>query len=146
MATQTLQPGCVPANPIVAAYLAARASDDQIDQSDGPNDSFEARMAQFTAAGAREYAMAWGINDPEHGALVALLTADRLQNLIDGYSLTNDRRQKVVTFGIEELYEVRQIKDALLNLWRHLDPCPRRHLQPLATDLGLIDKNGNSVD
>jgi hypothetical protein len=90
--------------------------------------------------------MAWGIRTPEHGALVALLTANRLQNLIDGYSLANDRRQKVVTFGTEELYEVRQIKDALLNLWRHLDPHPCRHLQPLAIGLGLIDDNGNAVD
>ena len=146
MATQTLQPGCAPANPIVAAYLAARAEDNRIDASDAPSDDFSARMAQFTAAGAREYTMSWGIHDPEHGALVALLAADRLQNLIDGYSHLNDRQQKVLTFGIDELYEVQRIKHALLHLWQHLDPLPRRHLKPLAIELRLIDQNGSSVD
>ena len=88
--------------------------------------------------------MAWGIDDADHGALVALLAANRLQCLIDGYARTNDKGQSIVTFGAEELYEVRQIKDAMLNLWRHLDPV-RHDLQPLAREMGLIDQNGNSA-
>lgn len=146
MATQSVQPGCAPANPIVTAFLVARAKDTQIDQSDEPNDSVEARMAQFASAGARDYAMAWSIKSDDHGALVALIAADRLDALIENYSLRNDRGQKVLTFGIEELHEVRQIKDALLNLWRHLDPGPRPALRPLALDLHLIDELGNAID
>lgn len=145
MALATLRAQSAPASAIVEAFLAARAEDERIDQADGPNDTFEARMAQFAQAGARHYAMAWGIESAEHAALVALLTADRLQNLIDGYSRQNDRGEKVVTFGAEELYEVKQIKDALIHLWRHLNSCPSSRLRTLATDLDLIDRNGNPV-
>jgi len=35
MATQTLQPGHVPANPLVEAYLAASANDEAIDNQIG---------------------------------------------------------------------------------------------------------------
>jgi hypothetical protein len=86
--------------------------------------------------------MGWAPHDGEHAALVALLAADRLQDLIDGFSLADDAGRKVVTFGIDELYEVKQIKDALLNLWRHLDAGPARRLESLALDMGLIDKIG----
>ena len=146
MATRSLHPGSAPANPIVAAYLAARANEAHLDQSDLPTDSFEMRMAQFVEAGARNYVTAWGIQSAEHGALVALLTADRLRGLIEGFATYNVRKQRVVTFGIEELNEVREIRHSLVNLWRHLDSNRSPALRSLAYDLGLIDDDGNHAD
>lgn len=142
MATTTLQVESAPANPIVAAYLAARANEQRSDANRGNTETIDTRMAQYAESGGRDYAMSWGINDGEHAALVALLTADRLQHLIDGFSRRDDLDRRVVTFGIEELYEVKQIKDALVNLWRHLDAGPQRKLMPLALDMALVDKNG----
>ena len=145
MATQTVQPGCAPANPIVEAYLTARAAEGQADQDCNGADDTALRMAQFTHRGAADYAISWGIHDPQHAALVALLAANRLESLVEGYAVYNDRMQRVVTFGTEELYELKQVTDALLNLWRHLDGNPRSKLEALALDMGLIDKNGTSV-
>lgn len=145
MNMHTILPEPSPANPIVAAYLAARANDRRYEEQD-QHDTIEVRAAQFAEGGGRHYAMAWGITDAEHAALVALLTADRLTNLIDGYSRCNDRRQKVLTIGAEEAYELMQIKHALVNLWRFLDPAPTRKLQPLAQDMGLVNANGHTED
>jgi hypothetical protein len=146
MATTTLQAESAPANPIVAAYLAARANEQRFDANQCQTENVEARLAQYAEGGGRDYAMSWGINDGEHAALVALLTADRLQHLIDGFSRRDDLDRRVVTFGIQELYEVERIKSALVNLWRHLDAGPNRKLKPLALDLGLIDKKDNARD
>lgn len=145
MATHSVQPGAAPANPGVSAYLAAHADELRFDQADdGGSDTLESRMAQFAARGGRDYVMAWGITDAEHGALAALLAAERLEYLIDGYSLRNERGDRQLTFGAEETYEVYQIKHTLLNLWRHLDPAGRQ-FQPFARQLGLVDDNGNQI-
>ena len=145
MALNTIHPRHEPANGIVAAYLMAHAKNQEIDASGVDPESVETRTAQFAFEGAEHYAMAWGIDDAEHGALVALLAANRLQSLIEGYAIQDEQARKVVTFGIEELYEVWQIKAAMLNLWRFLDPQNCRRLQPLARELRLIDDKGNHV-
>lgn len=146
MAAQFIQPDSAPVSTIVQAYLAARAEEQRQDQSDGPNDTFEARMAQFAEGGARDCTMKWSIDSAEHGALVALLAAERLQYLVEGYSIRNARGQRVVTFGAEELNEINQVKHALLNIWSHLDPYPTQRLQALAIDLNLIDERGRELD
>lgn len=142
----TAAPTRASGNPIVLAFLAARANERQADERDdgGPDYSVDTRMAQFAEAGARDYVMTWGIGSAEHGALVALLAADALDRLIDGYSTKNDRGESVLTFGALELCEVYRIKTAMLHLWQHLDQHPRQ-LAPLALDMGLIDGNGNQV-
>ena len=145
MALHNLHPRHEPANGIVAAYLLAHAKDREIDALGVDPEAVETRTAQFALEGAEHYAMAWGIDDAQHGALVALLAANRLQSLIEGYAMQDDCGRQVVTFRIEELYEVRQIKDAMLNLWRFLDPQNCRRLQPLARELRLIDDKGNHV-
>lgn len=144
MATANLHPHRADTSPIVAAYLAAYATDRELDATAPSSESIAVRTAQFTMQGAEHYAMSWSVNDAEHGALVSLLAANRLQDLIDGYCQRDNNERAVVTFGVEELYEVRQIKSAMLNLWRYLDPQGCRRLAPLAGDLGLIDKNGNA--
>ncbi|WP_298809566.1 hypothetical protein [uncultured Sphingomonas sp.] len=135
-----------PNDVVVQAFMAARAHEDHLDQTSSTLDTLDVRTAQFARHGAEHYAINWGIRGAEHGALVALLAASRLDTLVGGYGIPNDRRQKVVTFGIEEMNEVRTIKHALLNLWKFLDPGRDRVLAPLAVDLGLVDQNGQEVD
>ncbi len=142
MATTTLQAESAPANAIVAAYLAARGNEQKLNAENDGIENFDTRMAQFAESGGRDYVMSWLPHDSEHAALIALLTAERLQNLIEGFSSRDEAGRQVVTFGIEELYEVKQIKDALLNLWQLLDAGPARKLLPLALDMGLVDKTG----
>lgn len=126
-------PTCAP-DPVVAAYLAAKQRDDEIDRVDGP-ESVELRLAQFAARGAEDYILGWGLNSTSHAALVALLGAKMIEDVVGGRS-QGWGENRTLSLGYEEMHEIGRIQAAFLKLAKHLDDGSVPALTKLVDEIG----------
>jgi hypothetical protein len=124
--------------PIVEAYLTARKAEQQT--SAGGEPDVQARLAWFQKHGAEKYGLSWSISSSGHAALVALLTAERLDNLIANFSVPGaGKRRGPLSFDHEVRREIDEIVEGLLNLFRYLSPAANPSLTPLAKEIGFPD-------